>query len=496
MNDRNILEAPSSPASSKRSAFWAETSATGLLALPIIFGQILQNSLSVIDTLMVGQVSVVAVAAGSLATALFVVPLVFGFGAMGPFSVFVSGAFARGELAETVHHLRRGLVLGFLLAIILAISITMMSDYLIDLDQPPDVLVQARSFLLLLSWSIVPMYLFQILKQYCEALHTAWSPMVILCFGVLINIGLNWVFIYGHCGAAPMGLLGAGWATLITRTLMLLVLAVAVVRIHFRNAESRDAFHHGSFQWAGYRDLLRTGVPAGFQVTLEVGAFTFAAVMMGWISDHALAAHQIAISVASTTFMVPLGLSIAVAIRIGHAVGSGDMPRARLSVQSCLSMTLVFMGLSAIMMFLFAHELASLFIRDQAVVLLAAQLLFIAGLFQIFDGLQVACVGSLRGLHDIVVPTLINFCGYWLLGLPVSYFLAFRLGYGARGNLDGLAYWNGVRCLPAPVAPRAEAQERSRAEVAVDRRATGSEDLAISIDPSPGGRRLPWKACA
>jgi len=211
-----------------------------------------------------------------------------------------------------------------------------------------------------------------------------------------------------------------------------------VVRIHFRDADSRRAFWKGSFHWPGYWSLLKTGLPAGCQVTLEVGAFTFAAVMMGWISDHALAAHQIAISVASTTFMVPLGLSMAVAIRVGHAIGSGDMPRARLSVHGALFMTVAFMGLSAIVICSFAHGFASLFIRDPAVVFLAAQLLFIAGVFQIFDGIQVTGVGSLRGLHDIMVPTLINFCGYWLVGLPASYLLAFRFGFGARGVWLGL----------------------------------------------------------
>lgn len=438
MHDRNIMEDSSFPRPGKKNAFWAETGATFFLALPIIFGQILQHSLSVIDTLMVGRVSVEAVAAGSLATALFVVLVVFGFGVLAPFSVFVTGSFAREDLREAAHHLQRGLVLGFLLAVVLAVLITWSSGYLYLLDQPPGVLSQARSFLLLLSWSIVPMYLFQVLKQYCEAFHMAWPPMVILCFGVLINIALNWIFIYGHCGALPLGLLGAGWATFITRTIMLLALGVVVARTHFPTADSRHALRHGSFHWPGYWDLLRTGVPAGFQISLEVGAFTFAAVMMGWISDHALAAHQIAISIAAMTYMVPLGLSLAVTIRVGHAVGSGDMPRARLSVQSCLAMTVAFMSLSAIVIFTFAHGLAALFIRDQAVVALAAQLLFIAGLFQIFDGIQVACVGSLRGLHDILVPTLINFGGYWMVGLPVSYLLAFHFQYGARGIWWGL----------------------------------------------------------
>jgi MATE family multidrug resistance protein len=347
-------------------------------------------------------------------------------------------------LREAIHHLRRGLLLSLVLAVGLALSITALSGYLNLLDQPPGVLIQARAFLLLLTWSIVPMYLFQMLKQYCEALHTAWPPMVILTFGMFINIALNWVFIYGHLGAPALGLVGAGWATLITRTIMMLALAVAVARIHFRTPELRQALFHGSFRWQGYKDLLRTGVPAGFQITLEVGTFTVAAVMMGWISDQALAAHQIAISIAATLYMVSLGLSMAVAIRVGHAVGADDMPRARLAARSSVLMTTIFMSLCAILFLTCAHGLTSLFIRDQAVVLLATRLLFIAALFQIFDGLQVTCVGALRGLHDIAVPTVINFCGYWIVGLSTAYFLGFHWHQGATGIWWGLLIGMGL----------------------------------------------------
>ena len=438
MTDQIILEPPISTRRSVPIAFWTETRSTLLLALPIIFGQLLQNSLSVIDTLMVGHVSVEAVAAASLATALFVVPLVFGFGVMGPFSVFVSGSNARGESLETIHHLRRELAVSVIIGVGLAILITVLSGYLNLLDQPTAVLAQARAFLLLLTWSIVPMYLFQTLKQYCEALHTAWPPMLILTGSVFLNIGLNWVFIFGHLGAPALGLIGAGWATLMTRTVTLIVLTAVVYRIHFRGSKKRHALLHGSFQWQGYKDLLGMGLPAGFQVILEVGAFTFAAIMMGWISEAALAAHQVAISVASTMFMVPLGLSMAVAIRVSHAIGSNDPQRARSCTRGALFVTLGFMSLTAIIICSLTHNLAAAFVHDSNVIVLAAQILFVAGLFQIFDGTQVVCTGALRGMHDVKLPTLLNFCGYWLIGLPVSYLLAFHLRLGAVGVWVGL----------------------------------------------------------
>jgi MATE family multidrug resistance protein len=261
---------------------------------------------------------------------------------------------------------------------------------------------------------------------------------------MLINIFLNWVFIFGHLGAPTLGLLGAGWATLLTRLFMLVVLVIAVSKIHFADPAQRHAFFHGTFHRKGYRDLLGLGVPAGCQVILEAAAFTFAAIMMGWISEAALAAHQIAISIASTTFMVPLGLSFAVAIRVSHAVGSNDPLRARLCVRGSLLMTLAFMSLTAVLICAFPQPLVALFIHDPKVIVLAAHVLFIAGLFQIFDGTQVLCAGALRGLHDVKLPTVINFSGYWLFGLPLSYLLAFHFQLGAVGVWWGLLAGLGI----------------------------------------------------
>ena len=428
--------------------FWLEGFATLRLGLPIIFGQMLQNSLGIIDTIMVGRVSVEAVAAGSFANALFIVPMVFGFGTLGAVSVFVARAAARGDSAETVQVLRRGLILSLGLALCMIVCMLGVCRYLAIFDEPLPVVNTARTFLLLLTCSLIPMYLFQTLKQYCEALHAAWIPMLILMTGVAVNTGLNWIFIYGHLGFPALGLQGAGCSTLITRTCMLGVLVFFVGKMFFKTEELRKTLVQVPFDFHGFWNLLGIGLPAGFQVILEVGAFAMAAIMMGWISEVALAAHQVAVSVASISFMFPLGLSTAVAIRVSHAVGSGLPRQARQAAQGSLFMTLVFMTISTLIIVLIAPSFAGIFVQDARVVALASHILIVAGLLQIFDGIQIVSAGALRGLHDVKIPTLLNFCGYWVVGLPTSYFLAFHCHWGAIGIWWGLFTGIGVlSCL-------------------------------------------------
>jgi MATE family multidrug resistance protein len=426
------------PLTSPPSGFWLETWTTLRLGLPIIFGMVLQNSLGVIDTLMVGRVGVIPVAAGSFANALFSVPLIFGFGVLGAISVFVARAAARGDSLETVKILRQGLVLALGLACILFAVIAVLCAHLAAFHQPPPVMIQARPFLLLITWSLIPMYLFQTLKQYCEALHAAWLPMVILIACVGLNVGLNWIFIYGHFGFPAMGLSGAGWATLLTRTTMLLVLTVCVGKMFFNTTALRAGLRHAPFDLKGFLNLLSVGLPIGFQVILEVSAFATAAIMMGWISETALAAHQVATAVASTTFMIPLGLSTAIAIRVSHAVGGGHPRQAHQAAQGAVLMTLVVMSLLALLIIVFAPDLGGMFVRDRRVIVLASHVLLVVGLLQIFDGIQIVCVGALRGLHDVRGPTLVTLCGYWTVGLPTAYLLAFHLQWGPVGVWSGL----------------------------------------------------------
>lgn len=417
--------------------YWREMGATLLLALPIIAGQLLQSSLGVIDTIMVGQVSVTGVAAASFANSLFSVPMICGFGVLGAISIKVAHARGRHDYLEAAAILKRGLVMGLGVAGLLAALITLLCGHLDGFHEAPDVTAQARGFLLILIWSLVPVYLVQALKQYSEALGHPTQPMFILAGGMVMNIGLNWLLIYGHGGFPALGLLGAGWATLATRTAMCLAMAFYVWKRLLPRATSA-AEAKPLFQWQPYREMLALGLPVGLQLILEVGAFSTVAIMMGWVSKEALAAHQITVSLTSNFFMVPLGIMMALVIRISHAVGSGSRELPRCLALGALHLAAIFLALMGVVIFLFGHVFAAAFVHDPAVIALAGRILLVAAFLQFFDGIQVIAMGALRGLHDVAVPTLMNLGAYWLIGLPLAFALAFRWGVEAPGIWLGL----------------------------------------------------------
>ncbi len=421
-----------------KSSIWRELVPTLRLAVPIIASQLLQNALSVLDIVMVGRVSVDAVAACAFACNIFVLPLLFGFGFLGAIPVLVANAHGRGSHAETRAVLVRGTFFSLGLAILATLAVIVISANLGLFRQPAIVTEQARPFLILLGWSILPVFIGQSIKQYCEALHAAWPPMLILCLGLPVNAALNYVFIYGHFGWPALGLVGAGWATLITRTFMLILLALYVWLFLWKTSAASEEQTSAASSENIYAEMLRIGLPAGLQVLLEVGFFTAASIMMGWISDRALAAHQIAISVASTTFMVPLGLAIAISIRVSHSYGQGHLHQTRSIARAGLIFSVIFMAAASLLICLFPAQIAKFFVRDAEVVHIATQILLIAGAFQICDGLQTVSMGGLRGIKDVTIPTVLILCGYWLLCLPLSYYLAFTLGYGAIGVWLGI----------------------------------------------------------
>ncbi|HIG29593.1 MAG TPA: MATE family efflux transporter, partial [Verrucomicrobiales bacterium] len=275
-----------------------------------------------------------------------------------------------------------------------------------QLGQPQEVVNAAGLYLILFGSSILPALVTQAGKAYSEALNHPWEPTLILLGGVTLNIFLNWIFIYGNLGVPAMGLEGAGWATLIARILMSMVLLA-----YLSNSKVLRPFHPKAW-WAAlhlncFRQLMTIGIPVAGQLLLEVGAFAFAAVMIGWISADAIAAHQIAITCAATTFMFPLGIGMAVCIRVGQAWGAGRYARMRRTGTVGFVAAGLLMGIFAAMFILAGECIAGLFIKDPAVIHLAANLLVIAALFQIADGFQVVAISALRGLSDVRIPTFI-----------------------------------------------------------------------------------------
>jgi MATE family multidrug resistance protein len=290
-------------------------------------------------------------------------------------------------------------------------------------------------YLIITALSLLPFMFFQTFRQYAEGLSLTRTAMAITLSANLLNVLLNYLLIYGYGPVPALGLNGAGVATLASRMIMAVAMMIYVLRapwfrwppLRLRSLQRRLAIR-----------MLKIGVPTGFQYIFEVGAFSFASIMMGWLGTQALAAHQIALSLAAVSYMVATGLAAAATVRVGNQLGRRDMPNLRRVGNSALLMSTVLMGASAGVFLLLNDTLPTLYVDEAPVIDLAASLLVIAAFFQLSDGVQAVALGILRGMADVKIPTLITLIAYWGVGLPVAYGLAFLLGWGATGVWVGL----------------------------------------------------------
>jgi MATE family multidrug resistance protein len=414
----------------------SELRATVSLAVPIACGQVGQMLMGLTDTVIVGHLGPTPLAAVAFANTLTSTLMVFGIGVLTSISVIGSQEHGAGHARAMPRILRTAVWVSLLLGAVLVAILQSLRPYLGLFHPPLDVLNSANGFLEVIGWSLLPLTGYFGAKLFCEALGRATAPMWFLFGGVLLNIGLALGLVFGWCGLPALGLVGSAWATLISRWCTFVVTLAYALRLAGVGLRTLSPSWHDVPLASA---LLRLGLPVGFQYFSEVAAFNFGAIMMGWIGTAALAAHQIAISCAATTFMVPLGIAQAVSIRIGHAVGAGDRRRARL-------IGLTGIGLSALVMLAFAVSLgvgrsiiAHAFNGDPEVLSLATTLLLIAGLFQLGDGVQVTAAGALRGLSDTRMPMLLAYLFYWGLATPVAYVAAFILRLGAPGIWIGFA---------------------------------------------------------
>lgn len=416
------------------------------LSFPIMAGMLAHMLVGLADTIMVGRVGVVPLAAASFVNAIVHLPMVVGIGLLSSVAVLGSQAFGARQSAQAGEVLRHGLAVamgaGVLTIGILACLLPLLSCF----GQPPEVVAASGTYLMLFGGSMLPMLVAHACKQFSEALNRPWPPNFILLTGVLLNVLLNWVLIYGHWGAPALGLEGAGWATLISRVatavgLVAYVTCAPTLRT-FQPGRWWTAFSAGQFQ-----RLLQLGWPVAAQHLLEVSAFVFAALMMGWISADAIAAHQIAITCAATTFMFGLGIGMATCIRVGHAWGASQLARMRRIGFVGIALAGGVMALFAVMFVVGREPIARLFITSPVVIQLTAQLLLVAAVFQIADGVQIAAISALRGLTDVRAPALIAALAYWLVAVPMGAALAFAGGLGAIGVWIGLATGLGVAAV-------------------------------------------------
>lgn len=400
------------------------------LALPMIVGQVSQMLIGITDAAMIGRVGTVELAASAFTGGVFSLFFIVGIGLLIPVGVFTARDHGAGDQAGCAAWLRHGKVLALASSLIGFVLLAVLSTQLHRFGQPPEVVAVVRPYFLICSLSLVPVFYFQVQRQYLEAMGRPWVGTCIMLVDVGLNAFLNWVFIWGHLGAPRLGLTGAGVATLIARTL-----AVAAIALWLR----REPRAPGRLERARFRAMLQMGVPAAGSLLFEAGAFSIAMLMMGWLGATALAAHQVAISCAAFTFMFPLGLSMATSIRISKARGEGRIDVLRPIGFGSLGLAALLMLVFATVFALAGAPLARAFTPDAAVVGLAAQLLVVAAIFQLFDGGQVVAAGALRGLTDVKVPTVITFIAYWVVSLPVAYLLAFHTRLGPIGIWSGLA---------------------------------------------------------
>jgi MATE family multidrug resistance protein len=423
-----------------------ESKLTLRLALPLMIGQLSQMLLGVADTVMVGRLGVTELAALTFANSLFHLPFVFGIGVLTSVSVFTSNSRGANDAPAARASCRNGLMLATALGVILFALSWIVSNHLGSFGQPPDVAARTTVYFRIIMASVIPALASIALKNHADALNRPWPPFWIFLGGVLLNIGLNWIMIYGKLGCPALGMEGAAWATLIARTAIL-----AAMIVWLRGAgDLRDWVPRRWWRMPDFgkiRNLLGIGLPASAQMMFEVAAFSLAGLIMGRFGPVSMAAHQIAITLAATAFMIPLGLSMALTVRAGEAHGAGETHRLRPIAISGWLMVTGFGILGACSFLIFGDWMASLFTRDAAVIRLTASLLVIVGIFQIFDGLQVGSSAMLRGLHDARVPALMSFVSYWLFGLPVGAWLAFGFELEARGVWWGLAAGLFVACM-------------------------------------------------
>ena len=415
----------------------AQAKKTLNLAFPIILGELSQMFLHIIDTAMVGAVSYKHLAAAALVMSVMNIPFVFGIGITISVSQMVSMANGRNDGKLVSHYLFNGFWLCAISAVIISLGIELSKNILFHLDQDSEVALLALPYLQMMGWSVIPMLLFMALKQFTDGLEHTKTAMILSILALPLNVFLNWLLIYGNWGFPRLELVGAGWGTLITRSLIFVVL-VLIILYHktFRRYVAVRS-KEWKFKWQTLKELLEIGIPSSFQITMEAGAFAVSGILIGTIGAVEQAAHQIALSIASLTFMVSMGLSQAGSIRTSNSFGRGDWKLITAIGKSTLIMALLYGTLCAILFILFRYQLPFIFNDEKQVVAMSAYLLLFAALFQISDSTQAISAGLLRGIKDVNVPTIFIAIAYWAIGIPVGCLLAFHFKMGAAGIWTG-----------------------------------------------------------
>jgi MATE family multidrug resistance protein len=406
----------------------------------MLLGQAGQVILQLVDTVMIGQVGPVPLAGAALAGNLVMFALYFAYGSLGAVAPKVAQAFGKNHPRAVVVLSQGGMLVGLGVGLFLALALSALVPVLGWMGQPKEVVEVTGVYLFLIAWSLPFAMLSLVVGQTAEALNRPWPVFGFLFLAVAVNIGLNWLFIFGNWGFPAMGLAGAGLATLIARIVQTAgILSWVAWEKHWQQI--------GLFRvrlrrlWTAARQLFCKGLPVAGQDVLEGGSFALGGLMLGWIGTVALAANQVTLSIASLAWMFPVALATATNVCVAQAIGRGELNGARQSGIAGVLLGVGLMGLCAAVYISFGSWLAGLFTDDPEVRRLASVLVTIAGVYQISDAVQSISLGALRGMLDNRVPLVVNAVCYWGLSLPTVYLLAFVLDWGAVGVWIGYLPW-------------------------------------------------------
>lgn len=415
----------------------AELRALLSLAIPVILSELGWVAMGIVDTIMVGRIGPGAIGAVGISSAAYYAPALFGIGILLGLDTVVAQAWGRRDFAVCHQWLAQGVYLVLVYAPIAMLGIWTIPLLFARFGINPAVSGDATVYLRLLNLGTLPLLIYAAFRRYLQGVGRVRPVTFTLVTANLINWGGNWALIYGHLGLPRMGLAGSAVSTCLARIYMAVLLVLFAWQHERRRGHPLFA-HWPRPQWQQLRTLITLGAPAAGQIVLEVGAFGVATLMAGRLSAEALAAHQIVLNCASTTFMVPLGMSAAAAVAVGHAVGAGDMPRARRAGWLAIGSGAGFMALAAAVFLVLPRGLMHIYTPDETVVSIGVRLLMLAAAFQIFDGIQTVVTGALRGVGETRQPMLVNLGGYWFFGLPLGYALCFHWQYGVFGIWIGL----------------------------------------------------------
>jgi MATE family multidrug resistance protein len=418
----------------------AEMRPTLRLALPLVLAEIGWMTMGIVDTVMVGHLpdSANAIGAVSISSSIFNVVAFFGGGLLIGLDTLVAQAFGAGKREDCHRSLINGIYLSLVMTPLLMVPVWFFGPLLQSLHVDPVVARLAVPYMKALAIGLFPLMLYFAVRRCIQAMNMVRPVAFALVTANLINLLFNWVLIYGKLGAPAMGVVGSGWSTALARLYMALIL-VGYLLWYDRRHRTELLKTPVNVDFRRIRRLIILGLPAATQITLEISVFALTAALIGRLGAIPLAAHQIALNTVAFTYMVPLGISSAAAVRVGQALGRKDPRGAADAGDTAIFVGAAFMLAASVLLLVFPRAIARMYTPDEAVIHTTIVLLAAGAAFQLFDGLQTVATGALRGAGDTRTPMLCHFTAYWVIGLPLGAWLCFRRGWGAFGLWSGLS---------------------------------------------------------